>query len=74
MNFEPGNLFLFNKLQLTIVSQVAVGGFSWIYVVKSETDTFILKRSSVPPDPRAYQNAINEIEILVFYSKSYNRI
>ena len=74
MNFEPGNLFLFNKLQLTIVSQVAAGGFSWIYVVKSETDTFVLKRSSVPPDPRAYQNAINEIEILVFYFISYNRI
>lgn len=66
MNFDAGSTFLFNKLQLTVHSYVAAGGFSSIYVVNSESDIFILKRSSVPPDPIAYQNAINEIEILVF--------
>ena len=65
MNFDAGTIFLFNKLQLTVHSYVAAGGFSSVYIVNSETDSFIMKRSSVPPDPIAYQNAINEIEILV---------
>lgn len=65
MNFDPGSIFLFNKLQLKVHSYVTAGGFSSIYIVNSENDSFIMKRSSVPPDPIAYQNAINEIEILV---------
>jgi hypothetical protein len=63
---NPGTIFQFNKLQVTIESFVAAGGFSSVYIVKSEGNTFIMKRSSVPPDPAAYQSAVHEIEILVF--------
>ena len=65
MSLEAGASFLFNKLHLTVHSHAAMGGFSSVYIVKSETQTYVLKRSCVPPDQKAYQNAINEIEILV---------
>lgn len=65
MSLNPATFFNFNKIIVQVDSLLATGGFSEVYLVKSESQTFILKRSSVPPDPSAYQNAVNEIDILV---------
>ena len=65
MSLNPGTVINFNKLLVKVDSLIATGGFSEVYIVKNESHTFILKRTTVPPDASAYQNAVNEIDILV---------